>query len=122
MADTGILYVTHRVPWPPDRGDRIRTWNILKFLSSRAPVDLACLSDEPVTDEIRQTLERVTRRTAIIPHQGPLRYVRGVGSLLRGRSISEGMFESPELRRVIRDWRQMTDWTAASHRHRPLRR
>lgn len=113
MADAGILYVTHRVPWPPDRGDRIRTWNILKFLSSRAPVDLACLSDEPVTDEIRQTLERVTRRTAIIPHQGALRYVRGMGSLLRGRSISEGMFESPELRRVIRDWRQMTDWTAA---------
>jgi hypothetical protein len=31
-----ILYVTHRVPYPPDRGDRIRTWNVLKFLAGRA--------------------------------------------------------------------------------------
>ena len=51
MTDTRrprVLVLTHRVPFPPDKGDRIRTYHILKWLSARAVVDLACLADEPV--------------------------------------------------------------------------
>ncbi|MBL8820421.1 MAG: TIGR03087 family PEP-CTERM/XrtA system glycosyltransferase [Planctomyces sp.] len=110
---SGILYVTHRVPWPPDRGDRIRTWNILKFLSAHAPVDLACLADEPVPEETVAKLKSVTRRLAIIPHSGKQRYLRGLKSLLCGRSITEGMFESSALRNVIREWRCTGEWTSA---------
>ncbi len=46
-----ILFLTHRVPHPPNRGDRIRSWNMLRFLSERANVYLACLTDEPVSAE-----------------------------------------------------------------------
>lgn len=108
-----ILYVTHRVPWPPDRGDRIRTWNILKFLSSRADVDLACLADEPVSDESIDALKSVASRIAIVPHSGPRRYVAGVRSLLWGGSITEGLFHSAALIRVLQEWGSDTKWTAA---------
>ena len=65
-----ILYVTHRVPYPPDRGDRIRTWNILKFLAERASVDLACLADEPASEDTMNVLRGVTNQLAVIPHAG----------------------------------------------------
>ena len=97
-----VLYVTHRVPYPPDRGDRIRTWNILKYLSTRANVDLICLADEPASDDTIRTLEGVTQQLAIIPHAGKSRWVRGAVSALRGRTITEGLFENQELRRTVR--------------------
>ena len=107
-----ILYVTHRVPFPPDRGDRIRTWNILKFLAQRATIDLACLADESVTDATLQELRQVTNQLAIIPHSGRQRYVRGAISLLRGRTVTEGLFDSPALSRAIRDWSSRTSYDA----------
>ena len=107
-----VLYVTHRVPWPPDRGDRIRTWNILKYLAARADVDLICLADEPVSDETRAALESVTQRLAIVPHAGKMRYIRGAISMARGRTVTEGLFESTVLSSVIRQWAMRTDYTS----------
>ncbi|HUR54357.1 MAG TPA: hypothetical protein VMZ71_09510, partial [Gemmataceae bacterium] len=46
-----VLYLTHRVPYPPDKGDRIRNFHLLRQLSRRAEVWLGCLADEPVTAE-----------------------------------------------------------------------
>ena len=40
-----ILFLAHRVPFPPDRGDKIRSWNILKALAKLAPVHVAALVD-----------------------------------------------------------------------------
>lgn len=108
-----ILYITHRVPWPPDRGDRIRTWNILKFLAQRADVDLICLADEPVSKETRQALNQVTHRLAIVPHTGARRYVRGALSLLSGKTVTEGLFESRVLKSLVRLWGAQTEYTAA---------
>ena len=108
-----VLYITHRVPWPPDRGDRIRTWNILKFLAQTADVDLICLADEPVAPETRSALENVTKRLAFVPHSGKARYVRGAISLAAGRTVTEGLFESRMARSVVRQWSINTTYTAA---------
>jgi sugar transferase (PEP-CTERM/EpsH1 system associated) len=40
------LFLTHRLPYAPDRGDRIRAYNILRFLSSRADVDVVSLAHD----------------------------------------------------------------------------
>ncbi|MCA9048222.1 MAG: TIGR03087 family PEP-CTERM/XrtA system glycosyltransferase [Planctomycetaceae bacterium] len=108
-----LLYVTHRVPWPPDRGDRIRTWNLLKFLAERADVDLLCLADEPVSSETTEALQSVTRRLAVIPHSGRLRWIRGAASLAAGRTVTEGLFRNPAADAVIRTWCANTGYSAA---------
>lgn len=41
-----ILFLSHRPPWPPDRGDKIRSWHLLEHLARLAPVHLACLADD----------------------------------------------------------------------------
>ena len=113
MMTSKVLYVTHRVPWPPDRGDRIRTWNILKNLARFARVDLLCLSDEPVSEETVEELRKVTDRLAIVPHTGRGRYVTGLQSLLCGGSITEGMFRSSSARQVLQQWASSGSWSAA---------
>src|SRR3546814_9111924 len=41
-----ILFLCHRVPFPPDRGDKIRSWNILRRLAQIAPVHVAAFADD----------------------------------------------------------------------------
>ena len=47
-----LLYLTHRCPYPPNKGERIRCFNILKHLAKHYEIHLAC----PVfsRDEIEQ--------------------------------------------------------------------
>jgi polysaccharide biosynthesis protein PslH len=41
------LFLAHRVPYPPDRGDKIRGWHMLRHLAARGPVHLVTFADDP---------------------------------------------------------------------------
>ena len=41
-----ILFLCHRVPFPPDRGDKIRSCHMLKRLAQVAPVHVGCFADD----------------------------------------------------------------------------
>ncbi len=99
-----VLYLTHRVPYPPDKGDRIRCFHLIEYLRRRARIHLACLADEPVPDETLAALRQRCHRLEILPLGGPLRWGRALGSLLGGGSISEGVFAHPALRRTVEQW------------------
>ncbi len=99
-----LLYLTHRVPDPPNRGDRIRAHHLLRFLSERGRVHLACLADEPVLPETRGRLEACCEQLAIAPVGARSRWVRASLSVGCGRTATEGLFASPELHRVVRNW------------------
>jgi polysaccharide biosynthesis protein PslH len=41
-----ILFLAHRIPWPADRGDKIRSHHILKKLCEMAPVHVGTFADD----------------------------------------------------------------------------
>lgn len=41
----GVLYLAHRIPFPPDRGDKIRSYHLLRAIARFAPVHVACFAD-----------------------------------------------------------------------------
>lgn len=41
-----LLFLAHRIPYPPDRGDKIRSWHVLRHLARHARVHLACFADD----------------------------------------------------------------------------
>jgi sugar transferase (PEP-CTERM/EpsH1 system associated) len=106
-----VLYLAHRVPYPPDKGDRIRAFHILRFLARHADVDLACLADEPVPDATVDALRSLCRRLTIA-RLGAGRWVRALISLIRGRTISEGAFGSAPFRAAVRSWSGQTRYQA----------
>lgn len=99
-----LLMVTHRVPHPPNRGDRIRTWNLLRALSPHFDIHLACVADEQVHYDSWLAMHEHAVKCAIEPMNRAQRLVRGGISLLRGRSVTEGAFLSPALKRQIDEW------------------
>ena len=48
-----ILYLTHRIPYPPNKGDKVRSYHLLKHLVGRHRVFLGTFVDDP-DDEQRQ--------------------------------------------------------------------
>jgi sugar transferase (PEP-CTERM/EpsH1 system associated) len=99
-----VLLFTHRVPYPPDKGDRIRSYQLLRFLAERCEVHLATLADEAVSKETHAELKRLTARLAIGDVRGPLRRFKGLAALMTGGTVTESMFHSPFLERQVNQW------------------
>ena len=108
-----VLYLTHRVPFPPDKGDRIRNFHLIRQMARRGRVWLGCLADEPVSAETMAELNRLCERVAVVPVGGKVRWLRTGLSVLSGGSLSEGAFAEPGLRKVIRGWTAETKFVAA---------
>jgi sugar transferase (PEP-CTERM/EpsH1 system associated) len=107
-----ILYLVHRTPYPPDKGDRIRTFQVLRYLSTRARVHLACLADEPVEGQTVAKLREYCERVAVVRLGGLSRWARAVGSMVRGQTVTQGAFSSPVLRALVRQWARETPFHA----------
>ncbi len=56
-----LIFIAHRFPYPPNRGEKIRAWNLLGHLSKTWNVHLGCLSDDPAD---LQHIETVRARCA----------------------------------------------------------
>ncbi|MEX2214457.1 MAG: TIGR03087 family PEP-CTERM/XrtA system glycosyltransferase [Phycisphaeraceae bacterium] len=107
-----VLFLTHRVPFPPDRGDRIRAYHMLKYLSQRFDVSLACASDEPVTEGQMHILEGLADRVAIQPISPRWGKIRGLLSLATGGAITPAYFYRKPLSRTIRNWHAVQPFDA----------
>jgi len=93
---SGILFLAHRLPFPPDRGDKIRSHNLLKALAKLAPVHVGCFA------ETRVDLHAATELAGIAAsYCMPLRTkslpLAGIEALLRGEPVSLAAFRHPKL-------------------------
>jgi sugar transferase (PEP-CTERM/EpsH1 system associated) len=42
-----MLFISHRIPYPPDRGEKIRGWNLIQHLGRKYRLHYGCLIDDP---------------------------------------------------------------------------
>jgi len=61
-----ILFLAHRSPFPPDRGDKIRAYNVLKYLAARKRVHLVAFADDPRDLKHSKGLVSLTASRSII--------------------------------------------------------
>ena len=54
-----LLFLSHRIPYPPDKGDKIRAWHFLRHLATRYRVHLACFVDDPEDAKFVPKLEEI---------------------------------------------------------------
>lgn len=107
-----ILFVSHRIPFPPNRGDRIRSYHLIKFLAERADVHLAFLTEEEVPPQTQFALENICARVtfARLPRYG--RWFNAAMSLATGKTATEGLFKSRRLGNAIEAWCKETHFDA----------
>ncbi len=103
MAD--VMFLAHRIPYPPNRGDKIRSWHMLKHIAGLARVHLACFADDEadaahlpaLREALGGSLGEVhveVRRTG--------RFAAGAQALRSDRPISLALFDSADMRAFVK--------------------
>ncbi|MDO9711737.1 TIGR03087 family PEP-CTERM/XrtA system glycosyltransferase [Paracraurococcus lichenis] len=93
-----LLFLAHRIPYPPDKGEKIRAWHILDHLAERFAVEAGFLVDDPADLAHLPVLER--RCAAVFWRPALSRMQVTARALLRarpGRPLTLGWFHDPAL-------------------------
>jgi hypothetical protein len=97
-----ILYLAHRMPYPPNKGEKIRSYHHLRHLARSHEVHLLTFSDEPpATYAGWENLARECASAAVIPLAKQHALARGVWSWARRRSLSEGYYRAGAMHRAV---------------------
>jgi sugar transferase (PEP-CTERM/EpsH1 system associated) len=98
-----ILYVCHRLPYPPTRGGKIRPFNTIRHLARAHEVTVASLAHS--ADEARQGAALREHCHALIVERTDRlsRLLRAAACLPTRRPSTMGYFHSPRLARRIRE-------------------
>ena len=97
-----ILFLGHRLPFPPDRGDKIRSHHILKRLADIAPVHVATFADTPGDWQHEQELADLAKSYCLVDRDRPV-WRAALAALTSGRPVSLAAFEHPSIAAYIRD-------------------
>jgi len=92
-----ILYLAHRIPFPPDKGDKLRAFRQIEHLSKHHEVTLACFVDDPADREHIDALREYCDEVVAIDLNPTVAKVRGIWGLLRGETLTEAYYRSPEM-------------------------
>lgn len=95
-----ILFLAHRLPFPPDRGDKIRSHHVLKALARLAPVHVASLVDREADWAREGELAQLAASHCLAARSKPLA-VAGVEAVLRGEPVSLAAFASATIGRYV---------------------
>jgi sugar transferase (PEP-CTERM/EpsH1 system associated) len=94
------LFLAHRVPYPPDRGDKMRSYHLLRRLAELGPVHLATFADDDADVAHAEALRPLVRRLHV-ERRTRATSVAGVASLLRGAPISVEAFASRSMQAAV---------------------
>jgi sugar transferase (PEP-CTERM/EpsH1 system associated) len=92
-----LLFLGHRIPYPPNKGDKIRSWNILKYLTRHYRVHLGCFIDDPADEEHRPTLEDICESCKFVRLNPTVSRLRSLSALLSGAPLTLPYFWNADL-------------------------
>ncbi|MDC8786174.1 TIGR03087 family PEP-CTERM/XrtA system glycosyltransferase [Roseateles koreensis] len=92
-----ILYLVHRLPYPPNKGDKVRSFHLLKHLAARHEVFLGTFVDDPddlqYVETVRAFCADLCAQT-LQPRMVKLKSARG---LVTGEALSLPFYRNPAL-------------------------
>ncbi len=101
-----LLFLAHRLPYPPNKGDKIRSFRWLDHLSRKYDVHLGCFVDRQEDMAHVETLRPGLASVAAIPLDPRLARLRALARLRPGMPLSVGYFHDRRLRAWVRQTRR----------------
>ena len=99
-----ILYLTHRVPFPPNKGDKLRAFRQIEHLAKRHRVWCACFLDASEDEESLEPLTADCQEIAAVRLDRRWAALRGFSGLVSGRTVTESFYAEPAMGQVVRRW------------------
>ncbi|MBV1901596.1 MAG: TIGR03087 family PEP-CTERM/XrtA system glycosyltransferase [Kordiimonadaceae bacterium] len=93
-----ILFLAHRIPYPPNKGDKIRAWHFLSHLLSKHTVHLGFYVDDKKDLAHIDYLEGLTSSLCyqeVVPF---MQKVRSLSGFVTGKSLTEQAYPQSKLK------------------------
>jgi sugar transferase (PEP-CTERM/EpsH1 system associated) len=104
-----LLFLAHRIPYPPNKGDKIRSFNMLEYLASRYRIYFGGFVDDPRDWDYADEVRRRCAETCLRPLSPRIARLKSLGALFTGAPLSLPYFFDRRLhrwtRRVLRQQR-----------------
>ena len=93
-----VLFLAHRIPFPADRGDKIRSHHVLRAIARLAPVHVACFADDDHDLAEEFELAGIAASHCLVERTKPV-VQAGLEALARGVPVSLAAFRHAQSRR-----------------------
>ncbi len=96
-----LLFLCHRIPFPPDKGDKIRSYRWLKALGGSYRVHLATFVDDPLDWAHTETVRAYCASALFRPLERRRQSLASLAGLLDGRPLTLPFYADRALRRWV---------------------
>lgn len=88
MSRPKLLYLVHRIPYPPNKGDKIRSFNLLRHLAERFEIHLGAFVDDAADLHHQAPLESFCRDIKLVPIKPVHAKLKSLRGLLSGKPLT----------------------------------
>lgn len=99
----GVLYLVHRIPYPPNKGDKIRSYHLLQYLRGMAPVYVGAFVDQAEDWQHREALAQHCTELQLLPLTPRRAKLRALKGLVTGQALSVPYYGDARMRAWVRD-------------------
>ena len=96
-----LIFISHRIPWPLNKGEKIRAWNLIQHLARDYRVHLGCVVDDPADMAHVAKLETVAASVGAFPIGKRSQKVRALLRARVGRPLMPDCYRSAALQRWV---------------------
>ena len=97
-----ILYLVHRIPYPPNKGEKIRVFNQIRQLAKNHTIHLCSFVDDPDDLPYLSALRKYCSSVEVVYRgNGPTFFLAAL-ALLKHRPLSVSLFYRPALAETVR--------------------
>ena len=83
-----LLYLVHRFPYPPNKGDKIRSYHLLKHLSQRYHVHLGTFIDDENDRKYLEKVKSLCKETCFVSLHPTIARMRSLSGLFTGQPLT----------------------------------
>jgi len=99
----GLLFLAHRIPFPPNKGDKIRSFHLLRHLSARYEIHLGAFVDDPDDWQYRDALQPYCASIKLLPLHARRAKLASLTGMLTGEALTLPYYRSRALKRWAAD-------------------
>ena len=98
-----LLFLAHRLPYPPNKGDKVRSYHLLRHLAQSNRVVLGSFIDDPLDWRHVEKLKPWCAEVHVEPIVPWLKRIRSAGAAITGEALALPYFRSREMHEWVKD-------------------
>ena len=95
-----LIFISHRIPWPLNKGEKIRGWNLIQYLRPQFRIHLGCVVDDPADMAHVDHLRTVCATVGAFPIDKRVQKIKALLKMRPGRPLMPDFYYAP----ALRDW------------------